>query len=267
VAIKVLRSALGDTKEAIERLRRESLAAARLHHPHAVEVYELSITADSVAFLVMEYLEGRSLEAELRERRRLTPTRAGELLLPVCELLAAAHALGVVHRDIKPANVFLQQTPHGERVKVLDFGLAKPFGSAAMAHNLTLEGSILGSPAYMAPERLRNQPYDGRADTYSLGVMLFEMLTGRPPFVSREGDPMAIVTMHLTEEPVRPRQLVPELPAEIEAIVLAALAKDWQRRPQAAELGRRLAHALNLQVPAGLTPDHVGTLKMALPRA
>jgi CheY-like chemotaxis protein len=267
VAIKVLKSALGDSQEALERLRRESVAAARLHHPHAVEVHELSVTPDAVGFLVMEYLEGRSLDVELRERPRMAARRAGELLLPVCEVLAAAHALGIVHRDIKPANIFLQQSERGERVKVLDFGLAKPFGAAALAQNLTLEGSILGSPAYMAPERLRNQPYDGRADTYSVGVMLYEMLTGRLPFVSTDGDPMALVSLHLTALPRPPRELVPELPAEVEAIVLAALAKDWQARPQAAALGRSLAAALDLELPAGLTPDHVSTLKLALPRA
>jgi serine/threonine-protein kinase len=264
VAVKLLKSALGDSHEALERLRRESLAAGRLDHPNAVEVYELTVTPEGLAFLVMEYLEGRSLDAELRQRGALPPRRAGELVLPVCEVLSAAHALGIVHRDIKPANVFLQTTPAGERVKVLDFGLAKPIGAAVLSDNLTLAGSILGSPAYMAPERLRNQPYDGRADTYSLGVMLYEMLTGRLPFVSDDADPMAVVAQHLTEEPRPLRELVPDLPGELDEIVLAALAKDWQLRPQAAALGRRIAAALSLPVPPGLTPDYVSTLKLAV---
>ena len=262
VAIKVLKRALGDSSEALERLRRESLAAGRLDHPNAVEVYELTITPDGAAFLVMEYLEGRSLDLELREQGPLSARRAAEIVLPVCEVLAAAHALGIVHRDIKPANVFLQRGGETDRVKVLDFGLAKPLGAAALADNLTLAGSVLGSPAYMAPERLRNQPYDGRADTYSLGVMLYEMLTGRLPFVSTDADPMAVVTMHLTETPRPPRELRPEIPAEVEEIVLSALAKDWQARPQAAVLGRRIAAALSMRVPAGLTPDYVSTLKL-----
>ena len=267
VAVKILKRILGDSTEAIERLRRESLAAGRLDHPNAVEVYELTITAEGTAFLVMEYLEGRSLDHELREHGALPARRSAEIVLPVCEVLAAAHALGIVHRDIKPANVFLQRAGSRDRVKVLDFGLAKPLGAAALADNLTLAGSILGSPAYMAPERLRNQPYDGRADTYSVGVMLYEMLTGRLPFVSTDGDPMAVVTMHLTETPRPLRELRPELPAEVEEIVLSALAKDWQHRPQAAALGRRLAAALSMQVPAGLTPDYVSTLKLDLPHA
>jgi CheY-like chemotaxis protein/tRNA A-37 threonylcarbamoyl transferase component Bud32 len=265
VAVKVLKSALGDSREAVERLRRESLAAARLRHPYAVEVHELSITADSVAFLVMEYLEGHSLQSELRSHGRLAPRRAGELLLPVCEVLAAAHNLGIVHRDIKPANIFLQRHDGHEQVKVLDFGLAKPFGAAALDHNLTVEGSILGSPAYMAPERLRNQPYDGRADTYSLGVVLYEMLAGRLPFVSSDADPMAVVAMHLTEPPRPPSELVPGLSAELDRLVLDALAKDWQSRPHAAELGRRLATALALELPPGLLPDHMRTMKMGTP--
>ena len=266
VAVKLLKRALGDSSEAIERLRRESLAAGRLDHPNAVEVYELTITPDGTAFLVMEYLEGRSLDLALRQGGPLPPRRAGEIVLPVCEVLAAAHALGIVHRDIKPANVFLQNVGGREHVKVLDFGLAKPLGATALAENLTLAGSILGSPAYMAPERLRNQPYDGRADTYSVGVMLYEMLTGRLPFVSTDGDPMAVVTMHLTEEPRPLRDLRPEVPADLDELVLTTLAKDWQNRPQAAALGRRIAATLSLEVPAGLTPDYVSTLKMAIPR-
>jgi CheY-like chemotaxis protein len=265
VAIKLLRSIVGESEEALERLRRESRAAGRLRHPNAVEVYELCVTPENLAFLVMEYLEGHSLDAELRERRVMPAQRAAEVLLPVCEVLAEAHALGIVHRDVKPANVFLQRTPQGERVKVLDFGLAKPLGAAALERNLTVEGSILGSPAYMAPERLRNQPYDGRADSYSLGVMLYEMVTGRLPFVSDDGDPMAVVAMHLTELPRPPRELEPAVPPAVEEVVLAALAKDWHERPHAAHMGRRLAAALALDVPAGLAPDYLSTLRFALP--
>ena len=264
VAVKVLKSALGDSREALERLRRESRSARELHHPNAVEVHELRVTPEAVAFLVMEYLEGRGLDEELRERRLLTPQRAAAVVLPVCEVLAAAHAQGMVHRDIKPANVFLQRTPEGERVKVLDFGLAKPMGAAALERNLTLAGSILGSPAYMAPERLRNQPYDGRADVYSLGVMLYEMLTGRLPFVSADGDPLAVVTMHLTEEPRPPRALRPDLPELVDAVVMQALVKDPAERPQASVLGRRLAAALELDVPVGLLPDYLSTLRFGV---
>jgi serine/threonine protein kinase len=264
VAVKVLKSALADSQEALERLRRESRAARELHHPNAVEVHELRVTPDGAAFLVMEYLEGHGLDAELRERRLLTPQRTAQVVLPVCELLAAAHAQGMVHRDIKPANVYLQHTPDGERVKVLDFGLAKPMGASILERNLTLAGSILGSPAYMAPERLRNQPYDGRADVYSVGVMLYEMLTGRLPFVSADGDPLAVVTMHLTEAPRPPRALRPELPELVDAVVMQALVKDPTERPQASVLGRRLAAALELDVPTGLMPDYLSTLRFGV---
>ncbi|HEV8631287.1 MAG TPA: protein kinase [Thermoanaerobaculia bacterium] len=262
VAIKVLKSSLGDSQEALERLRRESRAAANLRHPNAVEVHELRVTTDSVAFLVMEYLEGRSLDAELREQGALAPERTAAVVLPVLEVLAAAHARGFVHRDIKPANIFLQATPQGERIKVLDFGLAKPLGAAALEQNLTVEGSVLGSPAYMAPERLRNQSYDGRADTYSVGIMLYEMLTGRLPFVARNGDPMAVVAMQLTETPRPLRALRPELSAAVEEVVLGALAKDAAERPQASILGRQLAAALALELPPGLAPDSVSTLRL-----
>jgi CheY-like chemotaxis protein len=262
VAVKVLKGSLGDSNEALERLRRESRAAGDLDHPHAVKVHELRITADSVAFLVMEYLEGHGLDVELREHGAVSPLRAAEVLLPVCEVLATAHARGLIHRDIKPANIFLELRPEGERVKVLDFGLAKPVGTAALEKNLTVEGSILGSPAYMAPERLRNQPYDGRADTYSVGVMLYEMLTGRLPFVSPDGDPLAVVAMHLTQEPRPLRELQPSVPAAVEALVLQALAKDPRVRPQASVLGRLLADAVGMALPRGLMPDSLSTLQL-----
>jgi DNA-binding response OmpR family regulator len=263
VAIKLLRGVIGDSEESLERLRRESRAAGRLRHPNAVEVYELCVTPESLAFLVMEHLVGHSLDIELRQRPVLPARRSAEIALPVCEVLAEAHALGIVHRDVKPANVFLHSAPEGERVKVLDFGLAKPMGAAALEKNLTVAGSILGSPAYMAPERLRNQQYDGRADTYSLGVMLYEMLTGRLPFSSDDGDPMVVMSMHLTQEPRPLREIEPSVPAAVEEVVLSALAKDWQERPHAAHLGRRLASALALEVPAGLAPDYLSTLRFA----
>src|SRR4029079_14927303 len=118
------------------------------------------------------------------------------------------------------------------------------------------------SPAYMAPERLRNQPYDGRADVYSVGVMLYEMLTGRLPFVSADGDPLAVVAMQLTEAPRPPRELRPDLPQELERVVLDALAKSPDGRPQVAPLGSQLAAAAGLGLPPGLMPDDVSTLRM-----
>ncbi|HVS03133.1 MAG TPA: protein kinase, partial [Thermoanaerobaculia bacterium] len=254
VAVKVLRQVLSDSQEALERLERESRACQRLQSPHAVRVLDFRVGDDTPPYMVMEYLEGRSLDAELREKGRLPPARCGAIVLPICEVLTAAHAEGIVHRDIKPANVFLQRLDGGELVKLLDFGIAKPVGDAVMEKNLTIEGSILGSPAYLAPERLRNLPYDGRADVYSLGVMLFEMLTGRLPFQASDADPMAVISMHLADEPPRPRQWNPDLSPEVEAVVLAALVKDRDQRPQAPQLGQRLAAALGIQLPQGLTP-------------
>jgi CheY-like chemotaxis protein len=262
VAVKVLRVALGDSRDALERLHRESRAAQELDHPHAVKVHELRITSDAVAFLVMELLEGHGLDVELRDRRPLSPERTAEVILPVCEVLAEAHARGMVHRDIKPANVFLERRDGHEQVKVLDFGLAKPFGSALLERNLTLDGSILGSPAYLAPERLRNQPYDGRADTYSVGVMLYEMVTGRLPFESSEGDPLSVVAMHLAETPRPPRELKADLSPALEALILQTLAKNPQDRPQAVTLGRQLAETVGVPPPAGLTQDAVKTLRL-----
>ena len=129
--------------------------------------------------------------------------------MPVCSALAAAHAAGVVHRDIKPSNVFLHQTPQGEVPKILDFGIAKMSSEAAIGQSLTVDGSLLGTPAYMAPERFRRGPYGPKSDIYSVGAMLYEMLTGRLPFIPSSADPLALVAMQAEEEPPPLRRAVP----------------------------------------------------------
>ena len=160
----------------------------------------------------MELLEGHSLEKELEDRGRLTPLRCAEIVVPVCAALAAAHAAGVVHRDIKPSNVFLHRTPHGEVPKILDFGIARIVGEQAIGQRLTVDGSLLGTPAYMAPERFRRGPYGPKSDVYSVGAMLYEMLSGRLPFVPTSADPLALVAMQAEEEPPPLRARHPDIP-------------------------------------------------------
>lgn len=250
VAVKVLQAPLEDEGTTIERFKREGVSTCRIQHPNAVTVLDFSVTAGGVPFLVMELLEGRTLEEELEERGRFDPQHCGDIVLPLCEVLHEAHSLGIIHRDIKPQNIFLHQTRLGEAVKVLDFGIAKLVGEVLISQNATLEGNNPGTPAYMAPERYSEIPYDGRADVYSLGVVLYEMLVGRPPFTVSDGNAMKLALMHLSEKPKPPRELRPELSPALEAVVLSALGKDSEERPTVERLAHALARALDREPPS-----------------
>ncbi len=251
VAVKVL-DAVQPGDELLARFQREGISACRIQHPNAVAIMDFSVTATGIPFLVMELLRGGTLEDELNLKGRLSPERCAQILIPVCGVLNEAHSLGIIHRDIKPQNIFLHQSRHGEWVKVLDFGIAKLVGDAAAEQELTLEDGVIGTPIYMAPERFVKVPYDGRADVYSLGVMLYEMLVGKPPFFFVGTSPLKVIYAHMNEEPRPPRELNPELTPEIEALVMRALDKDIARRPTADGLAGDLAAALGLELPAPL---------------
>jgi CheY-like chemotaxis protein len=241
VAVKVLSTSAGTDPEAMGRFRREGVSACRVQHPNAVQVLDLGVNDGGVAYLVMELLRGQGLDSVLDEEERLTPRRSIEILEPVCRALAAAHAAEVVHRDIKPSNIFL----HGpDRIpKILDFGIAKIAGATALGQNLTTDGSLLGTPAYMAPERFRRGPYGPKSDVYSLGTVLYEMLAGRLPFIPSSPDPLALVAMQVEDEPPPLRPQCPEVPPTLEALVRSTLDKDPEARPTAALMARRLAKA------------------------
>ncbi len=241
VAVKVLATSAGTSPEALARFRREGASACRVQHANAVAVLDFGVTRTGIAYLVMELLVGRSLEKELEESGRLTPRRCVEVMVPVCSALAAAHAAGVVHRDVKPSNVFLHRTPHGEVPKILDFGIAKIVGESAFGGQLTLDGSLLGTPAYMAPERFRRGPYGPKSDVYSVGTMLYEMLSGRLPFIPGSADPLALVALQAEEEPPPLHVRCPDISPALEALVVSALDKDPEARPTAAALGQKLA--------------------------
>jgi len=246
VAVKVLRSAMSADPEALSRFRSEGAAACRLSHPNAVAVHDSGVTGGDVAYLVMELLDGVSLDRELSESGMLAPHRAAEILLPVLDVLAEAHDAGLVHRDVKPGNVFLHRARGREVVKVLDFGIAKLMGETATSQQLTRDGLLVGTPTYMAPERLNNQDYDGRSDVYSVGVMLFLMLTARLPYVAEGGDLMALVVQHMRQPVPSVREHAPGVSAEVEAVVTRALAKNPDERPDARELARQLSAAIGL---------------------
>jgi len=247
VAVKVLRTSVGADRVSFARFEQEGVSLSRLDHPNAVKVLDFSSDESGMVFLVMELLEGHTLDDEVHRHVQLSPERCGEILHPLCEVLEAAHNLGIIHRDIKPQNIFLhEQRQGGEVVKMLDFGIAKLVGEAELAQQLTIDGNSVGTPAYMAPERFLNEPYDGRSDVYSLGVTLYEMLAGRPPFQHSDGNFFRLIRMHVTEPPPPLTDFVEDLPPEIDAVVAAALAKDPAERPRPLELWQRFAAALGL---------------------
>jgi len=240
VAVKVLRTGAPGSGDALHRFRREGIAACRVRHPHAVAVLDFAV-AGGVAYLVMELLEGHSLDVELRPATPLGVHRSVTIAVPVCEALAEAHRAGIVHRDVKPANIFLHRIGDLTVPKVLDFGIARILGEAAPRRPLTLDGWIVGTPAYMAPERFESGACDGKTDVYGLGVTLFQMLSGRLPFEAVDGEPLALARKHLGELPPALRALNPEVPLSLEEAVMRALAKQPPKRPSAAELALLLA--------------------------
>ncbi len=252
VAVKLLRAGDEDDSELRERFLREGRSTCRIEHPNAVSVLDASVTASGVPFLVTELLRGRTLAAELRRHGPVSAPRCAEILLPICDVLAEAHSLGIVHRDIKPQNIYLHRSRQGEMVKVLDFGIAKLIDDAVVQRRLTMVGAGPGTPAYMAPERFSfDHACDGKADIYSLGVMLYSMLIGRLPFVVEGGNLIKLAMKHQVEQPTPPRELRPSLSPKVEAAVLRALEKDPEARPSARALAADFGAALGIEV---LTP-------------
>lgn len=247
VAVKVLRPSPGnDTPEALARFRQEAVSTTRLNHPNAVTVTDFGVSSAGIAYLVMELLVGQTLKELLGEDCVLPIGRCVELLVPVAEALAAAHDAGIVHRDIKPDNVFIHRTDDGERVKVLDFGIAKLVGegSGSEVQGITETGVILGTPDYMSPERLTGAPVDGRADVYSIGVLLYRMLVGQLPFhIEKGASPYAVALKLMIESPRPLREAAPDLPEAVERVILRSLAKNPEERPTAIEFARELERA------------------------
>jgi len=217
VAIKILHPHYSTEQELVERFRREARAASRIGHPNIIDVMDSGTTDDGCAYFIMEYLEGIDLADVLTHERRLDPNRSCEITIQICRALAAAHAAGVIHRDLKPENIFLlARDGKADFVKVLDFGVAR---SAGRSNRLTNPGIAMGTPEYMAPEQAAGGVVDTRGDIYSVGALLYEMVTGQPP-QRRDG------------EIVGPRSLRLQLSEDLDRIVVRALAQNPDQRYQ-----------------------------------
>jgi serine/threonine-protein kinase len=241
VAVKIIHPEAMGVADAAERFRREARAAANIRSEHAAKVFDVGILPSGQPYMVMEYLEGHDLAHELATRERLPIDEAAGYLLQAIEAVAEAHVGGIAHRDLKPANLFLCHRPDGSRfVKVLDFGISKPIGLGNTDVQLTRTSTLIGSPLYMSPEQMRAvRDIDPRTDIWSLGVILFELLAGRPPFLG-ESVPELCAIM-LRDEPPPLSLFRNDVPPLLEQVILRCLAKDREQRfATVAEL----AHAL-----------------------
>jgi serine/threonine-protein kinase len=246
VAIKVLKERLAADAEFVERFRIEAQAAASLNHPAIVAVYDRG-KAGASPYIAMEYVEGESLKQRLRRKGRLSPDEAAATSLAVLDALREAHERHIVHRDVTSSNVLVDGSG---RVKVADFGIARMGASA-----LTRTGALLGTSSYLSPEQAQGRSADERSDLYSLGVVLYEMLTGRLPF-SGESD-LAVAMQHVSAAPPNPRSLAPDVPEAYAAVVMKALSKQPADRYQSAEefaAALRAARGGGHAVPAAVSP-------------
>jgi serine/threonine-protein kinase len=230
VAIKVLFQEFARDPSFVERFRREAQNAGSLTHPNIVSVYDWG-QEHGTYFIVMEYVEGRSLREILRTQGRVPPRQAAGIAAEIAHALTFAHRNGVVHRDIKPGNVLI--TPQGQ-VKVTDFGIAANPTDASSG--LTQTGAVMGTATYFSPEQAQGFTVDGRTDVYALGIVLYEMVTGVAPFQAES--PVAVAMKHVRELPTPPSQYAPDLPMDLERIILAAIAKSVNARYQSAEAMR-----------------------------
>jgi tetratricopeptide (TPR) repeat protein len=227
VAIKVMHGYLAEDEGFVGRFKREARAVATLRHPHIVQVYDFDIE-DDIYYMVMEYIAGETLKARLKrlnaEGRRMTLAEVARIFRALCEALGYAHGEGRIHRDIKPANIMFD----GERLVLTDFGIASIVGGT----RYTATGAMVGTPAYMSPEQGQGEPGDVRSDVYSLGVILYEMVTGQVPYDA--DTPLAIVLKHLNEPLPLPRKVSADVPPAVERVILRALAKSPDDRYQSA---------------------------------
>jgi len=242
-AIKLMLPEASRVSLAAERFLREARAASALTSEHVAHVFDIGRLDDGTPFMVMEHLSGRDLRDELSQRGALLVEETALYALQICDALAEAHALGIVHRDLKPSNLFLTTGRDGSpHIKLLDFGISKMLDTSVAdpTRIRTTNGALLGSPRYMSPEQIRaDRDLDARSDIWSMGVILYELVTGRPPFHS--DDALLVFAMIFETEPVPPSRRAPRLPSGLDAVILRCLEKPPARRyPDVAALARDL---------------------------
>lgn len=254
VAIKILPAEVRNNAEWLRRFRREGQAARRFRHANAVTVYDLRTAADGTIYMVMEYVEGHTLDAELKKRGRFTPAQALEILNPIMSVLNTAHQMGVVHRDLKPENIMIGKDGGESSVKLLDLGIAKMREIAGAentgATELTMAGQVLGTPYYMSPEqwgeisRDGNLEIDGRADIYSLGLVAYQMITGKRAYSG--GTLHELRREHLAVNPAPLREVAPNVSSAFSEVITRAISKDRNdRQPTAGQLAAELRTAVD----------------------
>jgi serine/threonine protein kinase len=271
VAVKVLHEWNRASEQVVGRFKSEALAASKLDHRNITRILDCGEESDATLYLVMEYVEGRTLEAEISARGRFSEDRAVRVALQILAALCVAHEAGIIHRDVKPENIILREVRDDDGrscdlVKVCDFGLAKLHDRGDDARELTTQGLILGSPNYMAPEQIRAEPADQRSDTYAAGVTLFEMLTGRLPY---EADSMTtLFAKKLSDPPSRLSSIIPDIDPRLDEVVMRALASDANgRHGSAAELRAELGQVLTQLRPVQQPTGRPITFRPAAPRA
>ena len=268
VAVKVLHAQYASRKDIVDRFFTEAQTVNRIRHDNIVQIIDLATLPDGRPYLIMEYLQGKSLKAEIRKKGQLPEDYIREVAAQVADALGAAHSMDVVHRDLKPDNIFLTLGSRGEvKVKVLDFGIAKLIG-AEVATGITQSGQVIGTPVYMAPEQAagRIQQIDHRSDVYSLGIILYEMVCGRVPFNAPAfGD---LIIQHVTEAPDPPSTWRPDVDPDLEAIIMRCLEKKrtnrWQGMPLLADALRATSAMPGTRAappaPRAVRPAHAPTV-------
>ena len=256
VALKVLRERYADDEQFVERFRREAKNAASLNHPNIVQVYDQGRSESGTYYMAMEYVPGGTLKERIKGEGPLNPGEAAGIASRVAEALAVAHERGIVHRDIKPQNVLL--TASGFEAKVADFGIARAVSSRTM----TETNLVLGTAAYMSPEQVRGERVGPASDLYSLGVVLYEVLTGELPYTA--DDPIATAMKHLDEPPRHPREVNPAVPEALDALTAKLLAKRAEDRyAEAAEVAEDLRRVRDELPPLAAGPGAQSTAQIS----
>ncbi|RIV28248.1 Stk1 family PASTA domain-containing Ser/Thr kinase [Alicyclobacillaceae bacterium I2511] len=258
VAVKMLRTEFADDEEFVSLFRREAQSAASLSHPNIVNLYDVGITSENEYYIVMEYVDGPTLKEVIRQQGRLPVKQTLDIVRQISAALEHAHDHNIIHRDIKPHNILLTRTG---QVKVTDFGIARAVSGATITHHQS--HSVLGSVHYFSPEQARGATVDAKSDIYSLGVVMYEMLTGQLPFSGET--PVSVALKHLREPFIEPKVLVPEIPQSVENIILCCMVKSPEHRyPDMGALQTDLDKALIYpDVPKFISPDQ--NLERTLP--